>query len=138
MPGRIEHCDRMIYVQVGSDINFVLHMCLCTYYVWSVYILFRKYYCFEIHEISGAPTQCENYRNFLTRFFDKNIVKVMFLLKSLPKRLYQRIEFSVRVNFSNFHTVAKEGKQFCKFFFSKPFCENDLSALIVPPQGLHC
>ena len=39
VPGRIEHCDRMIYVQVGSDINFVLHMCLCTYYVWSVYIL---------------------------------------------------------------------------------------------------
>ena len=51
--------------------------------------------------VANVGAQCGKYRNLLSNFFDKNLVKATFLLK----KLVSRINFSMRVIFSFFHTV---------------------------------
>ena len=49
--------------------------------------------------------QCGNYGNLLSRLFERNFVKATFQTKGVTKMLISRNIFSVRVNFSIFHTV---------------------------------
>ena len=56
------------------------------------------------NEVAWYTQQCGNYENLLTRCLAKNYVKAMFALST--KELISRKNFSARVNFSFFHTVA--------------------------------
>ena len=58
-------------------------------------------------------TQCENYENLRSHFFDRKFVKVTFLLKKNTKELIWRNFLWVTENFSFFHTVS--------IFFRKNF-----------------
>jgi len=53
----------------------------------------------------GKKFKCGNYRNSLSCLFDKNFVKATVLLKEVSKELIWRNIFSVREDFSFFHTV---------------------------------
>ena len=49
--------------------------------------------------------ECENCCNLVSHIFDKNFVKITFLLNKLLNTWFDEIFFSVKVNFSFFHTV---------------------------------
>ena len=55
-------------------------------------------------------TQCGNFRNLLS-FFDKNFVKVTFLLMKATKELVSRNIFPMRVKFLFFHTARGQAKE---------------------------
>ena len=59
-----------------------------------------------------------------THFFDKNFVKVTFLLKKILNSYFDEIFILVTVNFSYFHTHIVEKREFychANFFSSKQF-----------------
>ena len=75
------------------------------YLVNSLLKLSKAVCCFHEIFVKNPCAHCGICRNLLSHFFGKNFVKTTFLLtKSLSKYLIWRNMFSVRVNFSFFHT----------------------------------
>ena len=81
--------------------------------VWSEFTKFsyhlriiswNQFYSKSLFTRKVVCTQCGNYGNSLSRIFGKNFVKVTDLLNKLLKGWFDEI-FSVRVNYSFFHTV---------------------------------
>ena len=79
-------------------------------------------------------SQCGNYGNLLSRYFDKNFVKAIST-KEVTKELISRDIFSVRVNISFLHTLDFESlcktqnELGCQF---KTVCQNFSSILVRP------
>ena len=87
---------------------------------------------FTLNFLNRSPvncSQCGNYGNHLSEFFDKNFVKAAVLLKKFLE-LISRKNISMRENFSFFHIVSSVEKLAKIYFYVKSSEMNSFIYLI--------
>ena len=117
-PWILRSCSSPHFQTVWNEIliifcEFVCY-CRCT-------LQFFSFFSFYVKSIQAS--QCGNCGNTLSYLLDKNFVKLTFLLKKLLKSWFHDF-FSLRENFSFFHTVGFDCERYPKFYVKRLQVQN--------------